>query len=265
MIRVLVTHPAGAWPALSARFRGTDVTIQLAETATQVDPLDPGPGDRALRQLGDYGWLVVTSVKGANALLRRLASLGLALPPRLRVAAVGPATAKALHAAGIEVSVVPEEATGSGLASSLRAELTTGSSVLVVRPEGAAGPLVAALAASGVRTDVAPLYRTVASAQAGALASDAIGGAFQAVVFTAPSSLDRWLDAAGPRRALLVAALSKSARVAIGPTTAAHLAQAGLPADAVASSPTEDAIGDAIKVVRSLLENDAGQSGRFGR
>jgi uroporphyrinogen-III synthase len=242
----LITHPEGSWPDLSARFHGTDVALQLAETASQVDPLDPEPGDRALRQLGEYAWLVVTSVRGATALLRRLASLGAALPQGLRVAAVGPATAKALRSAGIDVSIVPEEATGSGLASSLRPELKAGSKVLVVRPEGAAGPLVSALAASRGRIDVAPLYRTVASEHAGALAAAAIGGAFQAVVFTAPSSLDRWLDAAGASRALLVEALSKTARVAIGPTTAAHLAEAGLPAVAVASVPTEDAIGDAI-------------------
>lgn len=248
--RVLITHPAGTWPGIAARFRGTPVRVELTETATQVDPLDPGPGDRALLQLEVYAWLVVTSVRGAAALERRLTAAGATLPPGLRVAAVGPATAKALLEAEIEAELVAAEASGAGLASSLLPRLSERERVLIVRPEGAPGPLASTLAASGAAVDVAPLYRTVASDHAGALATEAIGGAFAAVVFTAPSSLDRWLDAAGERRAALHAALSKTARVAIGPTTAAHLAAAGLPADGVAAAPTEEAIGDAIAAVR---------------
>lgn len=247
--RVLLTHPAGAWPRLLAHFAGTTVTLQLEETATQVDALDSGPGDRALLALNEYAWLVLTSVRGVAALDQRLRAAGLTLPSGLRVAAVGPATAKALEAVGIGVAVVAAEASGAGLAATLGPLLNEGVRVLVVRPEGAPGPLVSALAASGAGIDVAPLYRTVASDRAAALASAAIEGAFAAVVFTAPSSFDRWLDAAGARRAALLAALSKTARVAIGPTTAAHLAEAGLPADAVASAPTEDAIADAISAV----------------
>jgi uroporphyrinogen-III synthase len=250
--RVLITHPAGAWPALAARFQDTAVSLLMTETATQLDPLDPGPGDRALSQLASYAWLAVTSARGASALAQRLKAKGVTLPRGLRVAAVGPATVNSLRAMGIEADVVAEEATGAGLASSLRSRLTDGARVLLIRPEGPAGPLASALSAVGAAVDVAPLYRTVASDHAGALASTAIGGEFAAVVFTAPSSLDRWLDAARDRRAALIDALSKTARVAIGPTTAAHLAEAGLPAERVAAAPTEAAIGDAIAAVFHL-------------
>ena len=253
--RVLITHPAGVWPALAARFQDTPVSLQMTETATQLDPVDPGPGDRALSQLASYAWLVVTSARGASALAQRLKAKGVTLPHGLRVAAVGPATVYGLRAMGIEADVVAEEATGAGLASSLRSRLSEGARVLLIRPEGPPGPpgpLASALAAVGAAVDVAPLYRTVASDHAGALASAAIGGEFAAVVFTAPSSLDRWLDAARDRRAALIAALSKTVRVAIGPTTATHLQEAGLPAQRVAAAPTEAAIGDAIAAVFHL-------------
>jgi uroporphyrinogen-III synthase len=78
------------------------------------------------------------------------------------------------------------------------------------------------------------------------LADETIAGTFSAVVLTAPSSFDLWLDAAGARRQALIAALGRIGRVAIGPTTAARLILAGLPADAVAKTPSEDAVGDAI-------------------
>lgn len=245
--RVLITHRTGTWPGLVARFQGTQLTLQMTETATQADPIDPRPGDDALRGLDRCSWLVATSARGAAALERRLASHGtLRLPPGLRVAAVGGATAEALAAIGLRVDLVATEASSAGLAAALGPRLTPGARVLVVRPEGAPGLLAGLLTAAGAAVEEAPLYRTIASEYAAGLAASAIAGEFAAVVFTAPSSLYLWLDAAGERRDALVSALARMARVAIGPTTAAQLATAGLPADAVAETPTELAIGDAI-------------------
>ena len=245
--RVLVTRPAGTWPALAARFDGTPVLIQMTETTMQVEPIDPRPGDEAIGRLESYDWLVLTSGHGVSALWRVLASRGVTgLPPGLRVAAVGPATARALSGVGARVELVAADASSDGLAASLGPLLSGGARVLLVRPEGEPGPLAAALRDGGAEVHEAPLYRTIASEHAGELADAAIAGAFAAVVFTAPSSLNLWLDAAGTRRDALVHALARVARVAIGPTTAAYLASLGLPADAVASAPTEDAVGDAI-------------------
>lgn len=245
--RVLVTRPAGTWPALEARFRGTSVLIQLTETTQEVDPIDPLPGDEALGRLDRYDWLVATSGRGVSALARRLAARGMTvLPPGLRVAAVGPATARALAGIGARVELIADDASSDGLAASLRPRLAPGARVVIVRPEGAKGILAAALRAGGTEVDEAPLYRTIASDRAIELADAAIAGAFSAVVFTAPSSLDLWLDAAGARREDLVIALRRAARVAIGPTTSAHLASLKLPAVAVAETPTEVAVGDAI-------------------
>jgi uroporphyrinogen III methyltransferase/synthase len=245
--RVLVTRPAGTWPSLVARFEGTSIAIEMAATTSQVEPLDPRPGDEAVAHLDRYDWLVATSGQGVKALILKLAARGRAtFPATLRVAAVGPATARALEGTGVRVACVAAEAHSEGLASSLRSRLPEGARVLVVRPEGTPGLLAAALRAGGAHVDEAPLYRTVASQGAPQLAEEAIAGTFAAVAFTAPSSLDLWLDAAGPRREALAGALARVARVAIGPTTAAHLAASGLSAAAVAASPDEGAIGDAI-------------------
>ena len=251
--RVLVTRPAGSWPRLTARFSGTPIVLQLTPTTAQVAPLNPRPGDEALGRLREYDWLVLTSGQGVSALLRGLASHGVTgLPPGLRVAAVGPATARVLSDASVGVELVAADGNSDGLAASLGPHLTGGARVLVVRPEGAPGSLGAALRAGGGVVDEAPLYRMIASEHAGELAAAAIGGAFAAVVFTAPSSLDLWLDAAGARRGALVGALTRAARVAIGPTTSARLASLGLPADATALVPSEDAVGDAIEHVVRL-------------
>jgi len=245
--RVLVTRPAGSWPALTARFSGTSIVLQFTPTTVQVAPLDPRPGDEAIGRLENYDWLVLTSGQGVSALLRGLASHGVTgLPRRLRIAAVGAATARALSRNGVNVELVAAEASSNGLAVSLAPRLSGGARVLVVRPEGASGLLAAALRAAGALVDEAALYRTIASVHVGELADAAIAGAFAGVVFTAPSSVGLWLDAADARRDALVLALTRAARVAIGPTTAARLLVLGLPADATALAPSEDAIGEAI-------------------
>jgi uroporphyrinogen-III synthase len=219
----------------------------MTETTVQVEPIDARPGDEAIGRLASYAWLVATSRRGVAALFRRLAALGVTgLPPELRVAAVGPATAAALSGVGVRVDLVAAEASADGLADALGPRLAGGARVVVVRPEGAPGLLASALRAMGAVVDEAPLYRTIASERAGPLADEAIAGVFAGVVFTAPSSLDLWLEAAGLRREALAVALKRVARVAIGPTTSARLLSVGLPANVVACAPSVDAVGDAI-------------------
>lgn len=251
--RVLVTRAAGTWPALTARFRGTPVVLEMAPTTIQVEPLDPRPGDDAIGRLHGYDWLIATSGQGVKALVLRLAARGIPdVPSRIRVAAVGPATARALEGIGLRVELLADDARSEGLVALLGPRLADGARVLLVRPEGVQSLLAAMLRVRGARVDEAPLYRTIVSGGAKDLAEAAIADAFAAVVLTAPSSLDLWLEAAGTRRGALVAALARSRRVAIGPTTAARLAAIGLAADAVADEPSEDAVGDAIARVLRL-------------
>jgi uroporphyrinogen III methyltransferase/synthase len=244
---VLVTRPAGSWPALALRFAGSAIAIEMAATTVQVEPLDPSPGERAIQNLASYDWLVVTSGQGVKALTLRLAARGRGdLPAGLRVAAVGAATARALSGTGVAVDLVAEDPHTEGLAAALRPKVVGGGRVLVVRPEGAPGLLAAVLRAAGASVDEAPLYRTVPSEGAGHLAERTIRDAFAGVTFTAPSSLDLWLEAAEARAEALATALARVKRIAIGRTTAAHLADRGLPAHDVAVAPDESAIGDAI-------------------
>jgi len=245
--RVLITREAGSWPALEARFAATPIVLQWDPTTVQVAPLDPRPGEDAVGRLERYDWLVVASVRGVEALTRTLSAAGVDAPPtELRVAAVGPATARALASAGFTVTLVAAEATSNGLAASLRPHVAQGARVLVVGPEGPQSALARKLRAGSAQVHEAPLYRTVASARALTLAEEAIAGRFAAVTFTAPSALTLWLEAAGGRADELAAALGQIQRVAIGPTTEARLAASGLTATAVAEVPTEAAVGDAI-------------------
>ena len=107
-----------------------------------VEPL-PGPPLRA----AEYDWLVLTSRNAVEPLLERLEG---ALP---RVAVVGPGTAEALRARGVEPELVAAVSTQEGLAAELP---RPAGSVLFAGAEGARDVLVRELGA-----DFVPLYRTV--------------------------------------------------------------------------------------------------------
>src|SRR5581483_12249258 len=98
-IRVLVgraRHQAGA---LSSELRklGADVLeIPFIEIRS---PRSYKPLDSALKNISDYDWLVLTSVNGVEALFARInkAAITKTKLKHLKVAAIGPATKKAIE------------------------------------------------------------------------------------------------------------------------------------------------------------------------
>ena len=105
--RVLVVRPAaqGADSAEILRRAGAEpVLVPLIEL---LPPADGGAAlTAAVRRLDGYDWLVLTSANGVERFLEALGNEQ--PPPGLRVAAIGPATAAALGAAGLTVSLLPE-------------------------------------------------------------------------------------------------------------------------------------------------------------
>lgn len=107
-----------------------------------VEPI-PGPALRA----SAYDWVLLTSGNAVEPLLERLEG---SLP---RVAVIGPGTAAALRARGIEPALVARRSTQEGLAEELP---RPPGRVLFAGAEGARDTLVEELNA-----DFVPLYRTV--------------------------------------------------------------------------------------------------------
>ena len=142
-MRVIVTRPAAQAGPLSAAIERLGHEVVLCPVL-EVEPL----GDGAVDTSG-YDWVVVTSVNGAAELARRRTG------PLPRIAAIGPGTAEALAAHGIEVDLVPAVSTQEGLVGELR---ESPGRVLFVGAEDARRYLVEALGA-----DFVALYRTVAA------------------------------------------------------------------------------------------------------
>ena len=169
----------------------------------RTEPLGDDPVDASA-----YDWLIVTSPNGARELGRRGVTAN-------RIAAIGPATADALHEQGLHANLVATTHTQEGL----RDVLPPGSRLLA--------------AAEGARQDVLdadflPLYRTVE------LNPPAPDGD---IALLTSGSAARALAATGARMPV----------VAIGPQTATEARACGFEVAAVAGDHDLDGLVEALR------------------
>jgi uroporphyrinogen-III synthase len=217
----------------------------LAMPVTRTAPArDPGELARALAH-GGYAAIVVASARAALALQT---ARGQAVLPE--VWAVGPATARALTAAGIPPLVPPVARDAVTLARALVAERTlAGHRVLVPRAEEGRDEAIEILREAGVLVDAVTAYRTVSAAAddpdlAHGLMLLRRGEVAVCAVF-APSQVAALEALVGIRRI--------TARfAAIGETTATALRDAGAAGITVAGAPTPEGLAKAVSAVYPL-------------
>jgi uroporphyrinogen-III synthase len=118
--------------------------------------------DATLKRLHEYDWLIMTSVNGVDALWRRAKKfkLGKNRFRHLQIAAIGPATSKAIEKHGLRVSVVPKEYVAESVVESLRNQIQ-GKRVLLARARIARDVIPRELRELGARVDVVEAYQTV--------------------------------------------------------------------------------------------------------
>ena len=98
--RILLCRPRGQAAELAGRLEEFGAVPLLLPVVEIGPPLDWAPVDAVIERLGDYHWLVFTSVNGVHSFLGRLPLCGRDLRAlgHLRLAAIGPSTAAALAA-----------------------------------------------------------------------------------------------------------------------------------------------------------------------
>jgi uroporphyrinogen-III synthase len=244
--RIVVTRAARQSGGLQERLEQQGAEVLLLPTIEIVPPDSYAPLDDALRRASDFHWLVVTSANAVRVIGERLAALGIpsAVLGRMRCAAVGRATADALHELGLKVEVVPERAVGEALAEAL-ADRVQGQRVLLVRAAAARDVLPDALAAAGASLTIADAYRTAIPENAVERAGAVFGGDESlpdAVVFTSGSTVVHLLDVL---RQAGLSIPSQVACVSIGSVTSAALRDAEMTVTAEAETASLDALVDA--------------------
>jgi uroporphyrinogen-III synthase len=181
--------------------------------ATQIVPWDgtlPGTG----HTLRDFAFLVFTSRRSVAACATALPHI---VASSIRLAAVGQATARSIEETfGRRPDLVSATPTGEALARDLAGLLRSPARVLLVRGDKSMGTFQGTLTGAGIGLVEIVAYRNVPPP-----VPPVVGPEPLLVVFASPSAVDRFLDA-NPGVA------SRMAAVAIGPTTAARLGEAGV-------------------------------------
>lgn len=197
----------------------------------------------AVAGLQRYDWVIFTSANGVRTFWDVLVEEREqpVLPPGIRVAAIGPATARALAERGVTADVVPEEYVAEAVAEALtEAGDISGLRVLLPRAAGARAVLPERLRAAGARVDELAAYESVPDADGIARLREAVDrGEVDMITFTAASTVRHYVEVAG-------ADIGAARVVAIGPITAAAARELGLRVDVVAREYTEDGLLKAI-------------------
>ena len=221
-----------------AREQASGLAAQLEELGARViqcptieiRPLnDYTPLDKALAALGDYQWVIFTSVNGVKHFWQRLELAGRdtrALGP-CKVAAIGPATADALRTRSITPDLIPGKYMAEGVVAGLRAQGPIhGMRMLLPRAAKARDVLPDELRKAGAVVDVIPVYETVPAVdRKDDVLRGLCGKTIDCVTFGSSSTVENFLSLF-PAETL---ATSGARIAAIGPVTAATLAKRGLP------------------------------------
>ncbi len=252
--RILVTRARDQAPALSSRLAALGAEVIESPTLEVADAEDTAPMDAALRHVGRYAFLVLTSANGVDAMFRRLDALGLDCRALAgpRIAAIGAATAERLATRGIRADLVPGEAVGEAMAAALLRAGAAGQQVLLLRGDMARGQLTDALQAAGAACDDIIAYRNVRPAALSANVLERLDrGELDWITLTSPSSLHHLLDLLGSERA---ARLRTIRLASIGPVTSRAIGEAGL---AVAAQADPHDVPGLVEAIRRAVSSEA--------
>lgn len=195
----------------------------IALPVIALEPLPPGDVSDSLGRLGEYDWIVFTSANAVRFFWSLKGGTGRdSLPPGVRIAAIGPATAAALRETGATPSVVPTAFRAAELPAAMGA--IAGSRILLPRSAQGRDETLAVLEAAGARVEHLAIYRTVFT-RPPAAELRLLDERIDAVTFASPSAVNGFNALGRPAQAVM----ARAALACIGPVTGAAVRALGLP------------------------------------
>ena len=230
--KIVVTRSRQQATTMATKLRELGAEPIEVPTVEIVDPTDGGKEFRkAIGQVADYDWLVVTSPNGARRILAELAE-GRALVG-VQLAAVGPKTASILADAHLVADLVPDTYVAESLVSKFPTAPRSGGRVLLAQAEVARKVLLEGLQAKGWSVDVVAAYRTdPVEARPSALADLAEA---DTITFTSGSTVTNFLAVYGDDA-------MPANIVSIGPITSQVIINAGFVVNLEAAEHTLDGL-----------------------
>ena len=244
--RILVTRARKQASALSFKLAalGAEV-IELPAIEITQSPDHRKALEDAVGSVHEYDWAIFTSVNGASLFFDRWRTLG-ARPGALnglKLAAIGPETAKAIESNGLTVAVTASTYTAEGLLDSLKALDMHGARVMLPRAEGSRPVLPFGLREMGATVDEFLTYSASGPQKKPEQAIERLkAGEVDIATFASSSTVKNLVSMLEGD----VAALKDTCVACIGPVTAATAEELGLDVTIVAREHTINGLIDAI-------------------
>jgi len=246
--RVVVTRAREQAGPLASRLAELGAEVLEVPTIKLEPPSRRQELVEALLELNAYDWLVFTSPNGVTTFFEYffrqfhdMRDIG-----GVRIAAVGPATARKLKELHLQVDLMPDEALASSIAEAFAEfESIENLKICLLRAEVANAELPAALEALGAIVDDIACYRTVPETEdvSGVAASLLANGA-NWLTFSSGSTVEHFherFDLPG-----LVKKFPQMRLASIGPETSKALAQLGLKPAVEANPHTVEGLVEAL-------------------
>jgi uroporphyrinogen III methyltransferase/synthase len=251
--RILITRARAQAGELAELLRARGAEPVIAPAIEIHPPPDPEPLRRAIAALASFDWVCFAS---ANAVERTWEEMGRQNKGErafdaVKIAVVGPATARALETRGVAVDLVAKEHTGDALGAELARQVAPGTRVLIPCALVASDALPAGLRAAGCDVTLAPAYETrpPAPADVAHVGAQLARGAIDAVTFASPSAVDHFCNLLAEQASALFA---RTRIVSIGPATTRACEKRDVAVAAEASPHTAEGM---VEALQTLLRN----------
>ena len=254
--RILVTRPKHQAPVFSRLLEAYGAEPVECSTLDIISPESWEKVDEAISKIQKYQWLVLTSVNGVQAFMKRLQFHGRDIRSLagLRLCCIGPKTAEEAATFGIQADFVPDEFQAEGVLATMRKAGVVGQHVLIPRAEVAREILPEQLRAMGAMVDVVPVYRAISpSVDVEGLRKHFQDGEIHFLTFASSSTVRNFCQLF-ENQAEVARVTKKSVIACIGPITAQTVIEHGLAVDIVAKENTLPALAEAI--VRHVKPNE---------
>lgn len=233
--RILITRARAQSEDITTQLEALGATVIHCPTIEVVPPRSWAPLDGAIGRIHEYDWLVFTSVNGVHFFCRRLSEIrsdGVKALATHIVCAIGPATARAVEAAGAVAHVTASDSRGEGALTAIIDHVggdvnVRGLRFLIPRARVARDVLPAGLRSLGARVDAVETYQTVKpDVQPESIIRLFDQASIDAITFTSSSTVSNFAELVGLTD--LSDLLATTLVACIGPVTAETAANHGV-------------------------------------
>jgi len=205
--------------------------------------------DKTIHSLEDYQWLLFTSVNGVKYFFQRLETLEKDVRDLkgIKIGAIGPKTAEAIHKKGIRPDMVPDEYRAEAMVEAFKRLETEALRILLPRAAQAREILSQELEKMGARVDVVEAYRTVTpDGDRDRIKEMLERGEINMITFTSSSTVKNLVEMFEPGDDQFQRWMKNVAVACIGPITAQTAEEKGLSVSLIPAEYTIEALTNAI-------------------